>query len=498
MFLRVLKIFLILAFGMLCVACGSSSSTSQVIIVEQVPTSVADDQRIVDTAVATTAPATESATSIPPSPTKVMISTATVKATQEEQIEITPSVTPTIEAPSPTVPVPTATLVTKEVSFVASTEYDSFSVEQQDAFRDVVDAEFEAAKEKASISVAVFAGDRLWTYAIGEANTGTDIGVSTPILIGSTSKTFVSALVLHQIEKGYYALDDTLELVLSDHPDYPSFDQTKVNSGVTVREMLSMTSGLADFNENFKGKAGLFSAQEWKPADNINLLQSGYSSPGNFQYVDTNLVLLGLIAEKFGEKDLYGLYEEAFLEPLGISAVFLSEDTTPENTARPYDDISNYGGSFGNLIDAVPYSFDYYTKGQGRIRWACCGLISTPENMARWGYELYSDNGRAISRENRNVLIQSLAKNPVNFQGSMQNYGYFMAKRILALSDATEITAYGHPGGGGGYSSLLRYSPELDLSVSVLANSTLSFQGYCGEHAPRTCIAVGIFDAYSQ
>ena len=499
MFLRALEISLILVSSMLCVACGSSRPPSQDPVVEPLPTRVADDKGIVGTEEATTVQATEIATSIPPRPTKVMPSpTAVIKATQAEQIEITPVATPTIEAASPTVSVPTATVATKEVSFIAATEYDSFSTEQQDAFREIVDAEFDAAKEKASISVAVYGGNRLWTYATGEADTGKDITVDTPILIGSTSKTFVSALVLHQIEKGHYGLDDALETVLVDHPDYPSFDQTKVNAAVTVREMLSMTSGLADFNENFKGKAGLFSAQEWKPADNINLLQSGYSSPGNFKYVDTNLVLLGLIAEKYGENDLYGLYNQEFLKPLGISAVFLTESTTPENTARPYDDISNYGGSFGNLIDAAPYSFGHYSKGQGRIRWACCGLISTAENMARWGYELYSDNGKALSPDNRNILIQSLSDNQVNFQGNMQNYGYFIAKRVFALANGTEITAYGHPGGGGGYSSLLRYSPELDISVSVLANSTLSFQGHCGEYAPRTCTAIGIFEAYSQ
>jgi D-alanyl-D-alanine carboxypeptidase len=333
---------------------------------------------------------------------------------------------------------------------------------------------------------------------MGEADTGRNVEVNTPILVGSTSKTFVSALVLNQIASGYYALSDTVGVVLADHPDYSSFDQTMVNSEVTVGEMLSMTSGLADYNENFKGKAGLFSAQTWKPADNINLLQSAYDSPGQFEYVDTNLVLLGLVAEKYGKNDLYSLYQQEFLEPLGISALFLSEDSVPENTARPYDDISNYGGSFGNLINAAPYSFEHYSKGQGRIRWACCGLVSTPENIARWGYELYSRRGTAISQDSRKVLYQSAAGDLVNFQGSMQNYGYYIAKRMFTLSDSTEITAYGHPGGGGGYSSLLRYSPELDLSISILANSTLSFQGNCGDYAPRSCIASGIFDVYSQ
>ena len=220
--------------------------------------------------------------------------------------------------------------------------------------------------------------------------------------------------------------------------------------------------------------------------------------PGTFEYNDSNLVLLGLIAELHGKQDLYTLYKTTFLDPLDISAVFLSTDTTPTNTARPYDDLSNYGGGFGNLIDAAPYTFDYYITGQGRIRWACCGLISTPENIVRWAYELYSSSGQAISGLSRSILLDSLSDDPVLFQGSKQHYGYFMAKRTFSLPGSIEVNAYGHPGGGGGYSSLLRYSPQLDLSVSVLANSPLKFQGACGEYGPRSCIAVAILGAYAD
>ncbi|MDP6416784.1 MAG: serine hydrolase, partial [Gammaproteobacteria bacterium] len=225
---------------------------------------------------------------------------------------------------TPTIAVPTTTPVPSTSSFAASSKYGTFSDNLQEAFQAAVDAEFAAALEKASLSVAVYTDNTMWTYAVGSADTGVDISVDTPILIGSTSKTFMSALVLTQIENGLYSLNDSIGTVLSEHPDYASFDQSKVNPAVTMGELLSMTSGLADYNENIQGKVGLFSATSWKPADNINLLQSSYEMPGAFEYVDTNLVLLGLIAELHGEQDLYTLYRETFLEPLDISAVFLS------------------------------------------------------------------------------------------------------------------------------------------------------------------------------
>ncbi|SVE15098.1 uncharacterized protein METZ01_LOCUS467952, partial [marine metagenome] len=225
-----------------------------------------------------------------PEPTE-MIQTATYPTATI----VMPISSPTTSATS-TISVPTATAFPSTSIFVASSEYDTFPDELQDAFQEAVDVEFAAAPEKASLSVAVYTGNTMWSYAIGSADTDVDIAVDTPILIGSTSKTFVSALVLTQIENGLYSLNDSLGIVLSEHPDYASFDQSKVNPAVTIGEMLSMTSGLPDYNENIKGKVGIFSVSSWKPADNINLLQSSYKDPGVFEYVDTNLVLLGLIA----------------------------------------------------------------------------------------------------------------------------------------------------------------------------------------------------------
>jgi len=77
-----------------------------------------------------------------------------------------------------------------------------------------------------------------------------------------------------------------------------------------------------------------------------------------------------------------------------------------------------------------------------------------------------------------------------------ESYGYFASKRTFKLPDSTTITAYGHPGGGG-YASVMLYSPELDLSISILANSEMSFRGACGPEKPTNCIASEIFAAYS-
>jgi len=323
----------------------------------------------------------------------------------------------------------------------------------------------------------------------------------------------LSALILTQIEKGFYQLTDPLGTVLAAHPDFGSFAPDKINPDVTIEQMLTMSSGLDDFSSNIKGKSESYKQPVWTPSDTIKLIQSPFTIPGSFKYNDTNVVLLGMVAEFYGKEPLADLYRESFLNPLNMTAVILPEegiawheklfddqadDFTLPRMAMPYTDVTKWGGpGFGNMIQTAPFGLGYYLGAVGRLRYACCGIISLPENVARWAYELYSPNGSAVSQSVRDQLLNSFSGTRVPvWAGLDETYGYFAAKRSFELADSTIITAYGHPGGGGGYVSLMRYSPELDLSISILANSEMSFKGSCTGAKPTVCIASAIFSAY--
>ena len=405
-------------------------------------------------------------------------------------------------------------------TFTTSTNYDTFPDTLRSAFKAVVDLEFGAAPEKAGISIAVYANNALWTYATGQADETIAMTTETPLFISSTSKTFLSALILTQIESGHYNSADSLGTVLSDHPDFSSFPTDKINSEVTIEEMLTMSSGLPNFNDNRQELGKTFSKPSWKPSDLINLVQSKFIEPGSFDYNDTNVVLLGLISELYGNKGLANLYRQTFYEPLGITAVTLPEEGLPwhpkifndrgdnftvPKIAMPYGIYRNPSGGvsdFGNMVQSAPWEFGYYVAGQGRIRYACCGIVSTPENMARWTYELYSAKGSAISESARATLLDSVSDERIppwnGPRKPAEEYGYFIAKKMFQLPSGREITAYGHRGGGGGYSAWMHYSPELDMSISILANSDLKSTGTCKVENVGNCIALSILDSYAN
>ena len=408
------------------------------------------------------------------------------------------------------------------ITFTTPTNYNAFPDNLQLEFRAAVDNEFAAIKEKAGISVAVYTDGTLWTYATGEANVTVPMTPDTPMFISSISKTFLSAIILTQLENGLYKITDSLGAMLSNHPDFASFDPNKINPNVTIQELLTMSSGLPDKAENRKGTSAIFGKTSWTPSDNINLVQSQFVEPGSFKYNDTNAALLGLVAQHYSGQTVGDLYRRTFYNPLGIQAITLPEDgmlwhknifsdkakhfTVPA-IAFPYGDLKRWASGYGNMIHAAPFEFGYYIVGQGRIRWAGAGIVSTAESTARWAYELYSSNGSAMLESARARLIDSFSVDRVppwnRPQTIPEEYGYFIAKKVFVLPDEQVVTAYGHRGGGGGYSSWMYYSPEIDLSISILTNSEEKHgpagRGVsCKFENPGSCIALLIFDSYSS
>jgi len=375
-----------------------------------------------------------------------------------------------------------------------------------------VDSEFTAmGAYKSGMAVAVFTDGFLWTYAVGDASATASMTTSTPTLIRSTSKTFLSALILDLVEDGQFQLTDSLESVLSAHPDYSLLDQTKINVAATVHELLSMRSGIRPYaagadEANNMDLLWVVMKPSWKPVDTLGLINDPWVEPGEHEYSGSNSYLLGMIAELHNNKALPVLYRERLFDPLGLDAVLFPDEPVPEGTARPYTDLDYWGGSgFGDLIelDALLYgnSPDTWYEQDARLSWATAGITSTPANIAQWGYELFSENGSALSEESRSILLDSFSDEMTPLAGLLQQYGYHVAKRSFLLDDGTSLSVVGHPGGGAGYTSRLFYSPRLDISISILANSDLRYarrEGGCSEYGTADCIGWGLFKAYAE
>ena len=315
-----------------------------------------------DTAAPSTTTTKEPSATTAAPPATTTAAPATTAAPTTTAAPATTTAAPTTTAtPTTTTAAPTTVWPPKGVlptpGFEAPASFGAFNDEVQDAFKAAVDSEFTAmGAYKSGMAVAVFTDGFLWTYAVGDASAAASMTTSTPTLIRSTSKTFLSALILDLVEDGQFQLTDSLESVLSAHPDYSLLDQTKINVAATVHELLSMRSGIRPYaagadEANNMDLLWVVMKPSWKPVDTLGLINDPWVEPGEHEYSGSNSYLLGMIAELHNNKALPVLYRERLFDPLGLDAVLFPDEPVPEGTARPYTDLDYWGGSgFGDMI----------------------------------------------------------------------------------------------------------------------------------------------------
>lgn len=168
-------------------------------------------------------------------------------------------------------------------------------------------------------------------YGYADHREKTATRTDTVFELGSITKQFTAVAVMMLVEQGKLSLDDPISLYI---PEYPYAD------GITVRNLLSMTSGIPDYvtcgalgfgmediasasNESLEalGEVRSIIEKEYTPAEIVRLI-SDYSllfEPGEeFAYSNTNYYFLGIIIEKISGVSYFDFIEENFFIPLGM------------------------------------------------------------------------------------------------------------------------------------------------------------------------------------
>lgn len=178
----------------------------------------------------------------------------------------------------------------------------------------------------------------VWAGAHGECTT------ETPFFIASTTKLHTTAIVLRLVERGALQLDDRLVDVLGDSDVAPSLSGLHTLGGVdhtpeiTVRHLLSHTSGLADY---FQGRLPDGSRLDrtitsghdrgWTSLEAIDLARriGAAFPPGHRRralYSDTNFQLLGLVIETVLGRPYAAALQTEIVSPLGLAHTELYVD----------------------------------------------------------------------------------------------------------------------------------------------------------------------------
>src|SRR5271155_846045 len=186
--------------------------------------------------------------------------------------------------------------------------------------------------------------------------------------VGSVSKQFTAALILLLVQDGKVKLDDPVGKYLP--------ELTRANE-VTVRQVLSMTSGYQDFWPEDYVMTSMM-----KPTNPQQILDVWGKKPLDFepgtqwQYSNTNYVIAGRIAEIAGGKPLIEQLQERIFRPLKMTGVLNSDASRlPANDPTGY-----YQHALGPLRPAP-------LEGQGWM-FAAGELAMPASDLALWNISM--------------------------------------------------------------------------------------------------------------
>jgi CubicO group peptidase (beta-lactamase class C family) len=290
------------------------------------------------------------------------------------------------------------------------------------------------------LSVAVLRGDSvLIARGYGFANVEHDVPAtdSTIYQSGSVGKQFTAAAVVMLSQEGRLGLDDPITKYLPEGGD--------VWRGITVRHLLTHTSGIPDYADST-----LDYRRPYSEADLVRLatrLPLQFAPGERWSYSNTGYLLLGAVIRKVTGRFYGDFLRERIFGPTGMrTARIISESDIVRHRAAGYEMTD------GRLQNQAWVSPELNTTADG-------SLYFSVRDLSAWAIAL---NHGAVP--GRTVLEQSWTPVRLN-NGGTYPYGFGWW-----IGEQRGYRQIGHTGSWQGFKTSIQRYPEFGLTVIVLAN----------------------------
>jgi D-alanyl-D-alanine carboxypeptidase len=311
-------------------------------------------------------------------------------------------------------------------------------------------------------------GSRRYTAVAGYADSAHRVPMRAgdTFRIGSITKSYTAALVMRLVAEGRIALDAPVSRYLPGLvPD---------GGRITIRELLSHTSGLFNFTEDDRFFAPYLAGhlrRVWTPRQLVALAVAHpplFPPGARYSYSNTNFVLLGLVLERVGGATYCRQLRDHVIRPLGLGRTSL--DGMPPDARGYYSRGGFFAGGSGPL--------DVTSMSQ-TLAWSAGGIVATGEEVADFYRALLS--GR--------IVPSSLVAEMERTRATGGQYGLGLAPTQTPCG-----RAWGHAGNFPGYFVLAISSADgvrqavllVDADPTLIPDATISGmfrlldRAYCG------------------
>ncbi|MFJ3201538.1 serine hydrolase domain-containing protein [Streptomyces sp. NPDC086989] len=289
-------------------------------------------------------------------------------------------------------------------------------------------------------------GSYVKSFGVADKATGAPMTAPLHVRIGSETKTFTVTALLQLVDRGKVALDDPIGTYVTGVPN---------GDRITLRQLAGMRSGLFNYSLD-EGFIKRLQADPKAPTTPRQLLDYSFRHPVQFQpgaefdYSNTNLILLGLVIEKVTGRPLHDVIDKDVVQPAGLhSTVFPTSPALPSPYAQGY---TNQTAS-GRTENATGWNPSW--------AWAAGEMVSDLQDLRSWARTLAT--GTLLTPATQ---AERLKTTPMNIQGDGYGLGIFDVQGWI-----------GHNGSIPGYEVLPVYLPQAGATMVILLNTDSEYKG---------------------
>ncbi len=279
----------------------------------------------------------------------------------------------------------------------------------------------------------------LKTYGMANVELAVPVNDNTVFEIGSISKQFVSAAAMLLVQENKLGLDDSIHQYL---PYLPG-----EWLGVTVRQLLTHTSGIPDYEEIRTYDVYRFRLTPEEVVQIANSRPMDFAPGTGWYYSNTGYFLLSMIVERIEEQPLAQVLASRIFRPLDMTQTRMADpEAIIRNRASGY-----WANKAGELINRNPTETSS-TLGAG-------GILSSADDLAKWDQALYGD--QLLSTESKATMwTPAILPNG-------ENTGYAFGWSVGSYKG---LKSQSHGGQVAGFVASFSRFPEQEAAIIVFLN----------------------------
>ena len=291
-------------------------------------------------------------------------------------------------------------------------------------------------------------------YGVATRRWNVPVSTKTRFDVASVTKLFTAVAVLQQVDAGTLSLDG----LIHDHVDLAG---TQIPADVTLKQLLTHTSGIADDADEEAGEsyeALWVERPNYSVRETVDFLPQFVHKAPNFppgqgcRYCNVGYVLAGLALERVTGGPYRDYVVEHVFTPAGMTAGFFDMRQAVPDVAEGWEPTEDGTGWRSNI-----YSYPPIGSPDG-------GAYATARDLVVFLDAVRA--GRLLSPESTEAFLTPQIKHHEDGDQVLE-YGFGLEFR----SAAGRLRSLSKDGINTGASAIVEYFPDHDLSLSMVSNA---------------------------